>query len=122
MPSIAIIGASTDKTKFSNKCVRAYLHKGWTVYPIHPKETVIEAQKAYPGLSAIAAPIDRVALYVGPQIGIGQLEAVAAKKPKDLIVNPGTESPELIAKARELKINAVQTCAIRDIGADPDTL
>mgnify|MGYP001583149540 FL=1 len=47
MPSIAIIGASTDRTKVGNKAVRVYKDKGYQVYPIHPKATEIEGQKAY---------------------------------------------------------------------------
>ena len=42
MPTIAILGASTDRNKFGNKAVRAFLRQGYTVYPVNPKETVIE--------------------------------------------------------------------------------
>ena len=41
-PSVAILGASTDRGKFGNKSVRAHLSKGYTVYPVNPKGEVIE--------------------------------------------------------------------------------
>jgi hypothetical protein len=45
--SIAVIGASADRRKFGNKCVRAFLSAGWTVYPIHPTETIVEGRPVF---------------------------------------------------------------------------
>lgn len=47
MDSIAIIGASSDRSKFGNKAVRAYKRKGFKVFPINPKESKIEGLKCY---------------------------------------------------------------------------
>jgi len=37
-PTVAIIGASADRSKFSNKAIHAHLRAGYEVYPVHPKE------------------------------------------------------------------------------------
>jgi predicted CoA-binding protein len=37
MKSIAIIGASKDRSKFGNKAVRVYKDKGFKVFPINRK-------------------------------------------------------------------------------------
>ena len=42
---IAVIGASNNREKFGNKCVRAYLMKGHEVFPVNPKEEKIEGLK-----------------------------------------------------------------------------
>ncbi|HOH29832.1 MAG TPA: CoA-binding protein, partial [Candidatus Hydrogenedentes bacterium] len=42
MPSIAIVGASRDRTKYGNKAVRAFIQGGWTVYPVNRRENEIE--------------------------------------------------------------------------------
>lgn len=122
MPSIAIIGASSNREKFSNKCVRAYLEKGWTVFPVHPKETEIEGHQVFGTLGAVTGKLDRIAMYLGPAHGLGVLDEVAKRAGAELILNPGTESPEVLDKCKSLSINARQACAIRDIGADPDAL
>ena len=47
--AIAVIGASSDRQKFGNKCVRAYLAAGWEVYPINLHEHEIEGLDFLPG-------------------------------------------------------------------------
>ena len=37
MPTVAILGASADRSKFGNKAVRAFLARGYMVYPVNPK-------------------------------------------------------------------------------------
>ncbi|MEW6775907.1 MAG: CoA-binding protein [Bdellovibrionota bacterium] len=119
MPTIAVVGASSDRKKYGNKCVRAYLKKGWTVYPVNPHESTIEGQKAYKSLKDVPKPLDRVAYYLHPEVGVKVLPDVAAANPKDLFLNPGTESPEVVSRAEELDINAIQDCAIVAIGELP---
>lgn len=122
MPSIAIIGASANREKFGNKAVRAYLQQGYTVYPIHPSETMIEGQKVYPTIADIPTTPDLVSLYVRPEIGITVVTDIAAKGVKKMYLNPGTESPELVARAKELGLEPILACSIRAIGIDPATL
>lgn len=119
MPSIAVIGASSNRDKFGNKCVRAYLSQGWTVHPVHPAESEVEGCRAYPSVTDVPAPLDRVALYLPPELGLKVLEDLAAVKHDDLILNPGTENAALLARASELGLPARQDCAIVDIGQSP---
>jgi len=39
--SVAIIGASSDRSKYGNKAIRAYTLRGYTVYPVNPKEDYV---------------------------------------------------------------------------------
>ncbi len=119
MPSIAIIGASNNRHKFGNKAVRAYLHKGWTVYPVNPGEPAIEGHVAYKSITEVPVPLDRIALYLPPQVTLTILHEIAAAAPGDVVFNPGADSPEVVTKARALGLNARQACAIVDIGLSP---
>jgi uncharacterized protein len=112
MPSIAVIGASTDRSKYGNRAVRAYQAQGWTVYPVNPKEPEIEGIPAYKSIAEVPKPIDRASLYVPPAIGIGLLDVISAQRVKELWVNPGSGSPELLARAQELGLNAIEACSI----------
>ena len=47
MPTIAIVGASSDRRKFGNKALRSFRAQGYTVVPIHPTETEVEGERAY---------------------------------------------------------------------------
>ena len=112
MPSIAVIGASNDRSKFGNRAVRAYLAQGWTVYPVNPKETQIEGLPCYRGIADVPTAVDRASLYVPPSIGIQILDAIRAHEAKELWVNPGSGSPELLARAAELGMVIVEACSI----------
>jgi hypothetical protein len=122
MPSVAVVGASSDRSKFGNKAVRAYRKRGWTVYPVHPKEPEIEGARAYRSIAEIPGPLDRIVLYVPPQVGIALLEEIAASRPRELFVNPGAENEALLAKARALGLEPILACAIVEVGESPSAL
>jgi len=112
MPSIAVIGASNDRGKYGNRAVRAYLAQGWTVYPINPKESVIEGIAAYKSIADVAEPVERASLYVPPEVGIQLLDAMSAHRVMELWVIPGSGSPELLARAEALGLPTVEACSI----------
>src|SRR4029077_14584006 len=116
---VAVVGASSAPHKFGNKAVRAYLRQGWTVYPVNPNEKTIEGLACFPTLADIQGPVDRVGLYLPPQVGITMLEAIKAKGPKEFFVNPGAESEALITRAEALGLDPIQACAIVEIGERP---
>ena len=113
-PSVAIIGASADRNKFSNKSIQAHLKAGYDVYPINPKEETIEGLKCYKSVLDIPVALDRVSLYLPPAVGVKILDDIAKKGCKELWVNPGAESPELMQKAETLKLNVIYACSYMD--------
>ena len=116
---VAIIGASSDRRKFGNRAVRAFQRQGYTVIPINPHEHEVEGLKTYPTVLDVPGPIDMVSFYVPPEIGIGVMEEVAAKKIAEVWVNPGAESDELVARAKSLQLKPILACSIVGIGENP---
>jgi len=116
---VAIVGASSNRGKFGNKAVRSYVANGHEVIPINPTEPVVEGLATVARVSEVDGELDRVLLYVPPAVGESLLEDIATKNPGELYVNPGAGSPTLLQKARELGLNAIQSCAIVDIGDSP---
>ena len=53
-------------------------------------------------------------------LGLDVIEAVAAKKPKEVWLNPGAESDALIQKGKELGLNMIVACSIVDLGMTPN--
>ena len=121
MPSVAILGASTDRSKFGNKAVRAFLAKGYDVYPVNPKGGEVEGLTAYKSLAEIPAGVtlDRISVYLHPAIGLKAIPEIAARGCQELWLNPGSESDELVAAAEQQGLNVIQACSIVAIGESP---
>jgi predicted CoA-binding protein len=113
-PTVAIVGASADPAKFSNKSIHAHLQAGYDVYPVNPKEEMIEGLKCYKSVLDIPVALDRVSLYLPPAVGVNLLDDIGKKGCKELWVNPGAESPELMRKAEVLKLKAIYACSYTD--------
>ncbi|MDL5045380.1 CoA-binding protein [Oscillatoria amoena NRMC-F 0135] len=121
-PTVAIIGASSDRTKFGNKAVRAFLQQDYDVFPVNPREKEIEGIKCYASLADIPAKLDMVSIYVPPAVALKALEDVAKKGAREVWLNPGTESDDVIEKATELKLHVITDCSIMAIGVDPESI
>jgi uncharacterized protein len=122
-PSVAVIGASTDRTKYGNKAVRAYLKQGFDVYPVNPNADQVEGLKSYPSLDAVPIDrLDRVSLYVPPAVGVAVLDQAARKQVGEVWLNPGSDAPEVVARAEALGLNVIQACSILAVGEHPSQL
>lgn len=116
---VAVIGASSNRSKFGNRAVRAFLAQGYTVVPINPHETEVEGLKAYPSVLDFPGTIDMASIYLPPEIGEQVIGEIASKGIAEVWLNPGAESDELIARARALHLQPIVACSIVAIGENP---
>lgn len=116
---IGVLGASTDRSKFGNKCVRAYADEGWQVFPINPNAEEVEGHRTGTILGDIEPDLDRISVYLPPSVTLMLLPEIAAKGAKEVWFNPGSVDDEVLATAHELEINAIAECSIVDIGRHP---
>jgi predicted CoA-binding protein len=122
-PTVAIIGASTNRHKFGNKAVRAYAQQGWEVYPIHPQAAAIEGHQAFRSIRDVPVDqLDRVSVYLPPAVGLQVIEEITAKPSHEVWLNPGAESKALVERARGLGLKVIQGCSIVAIGVSPHEL
>jgi uncharacterized protein len=120
MSTIAVVGAGPDRRKFANKCVRAYLAAGWTVYPVHPVAELVEGLAVSRSVADLpVAQLDRVSVYLPPAVGVKSLDSLTTKTIGEVWLNPGADAPEVVARAEELGLNVVCDCSIVDIGYSP---
>jgi predicted CoA-binding protein len=122
MKTVAIIGASTDRVKFGNKAVRAFLQRGYVVYPVNPKEPQVEGLPAFKSITDVPARPNLISVYLPPPVLLKVLPDIAAKGCDELWLNPGTESGEVVALAEQLKLNVIQACSIVGIGLAPEEI
>ena len=119
MKSVAILGASANRAKFGNKAVRAFAQQGFEVYPVNPRATEIESLTAYASVSEVPIRPDIVSVYLPPAILAKTLAEIAEKGCGELWLNPGTDSPDIVAAAACLSLNVIQDCSLLRIGVSP---
>ena len=78
--TIAMVGASPDKTKFSYGVLRVLHETGYDMIPVNPKPEVTEIRnlKVYPNLAAINRPVDMVEVFRKPEDLYGVAEEAIA--------------------------------------------
>jgi predicted CoA-binding protein len=119
MAVVAVIGASKDRRKYGNKALRAFLAQGYVVVPVNPHETEIEGQRAYRSVLDYPGAIDEATVYVHPDIGVGVMDELAAKKISTIWLNPGADGDDVIARARALGLKPRVACSILGVGESP---
>jgi len=103
----AVAGASPDRAKFGNKCLRCYAERGREVYAIHPREREIEGRPAFARLADVPRAIHGLSIVTPPPISEGLVEEAAEAGIAHLWMQPGAESPRAIERARELGLSVI---------------
>lgn len=116
--TVAVIGASSDRRKFGNKAVRAFLAQGNRVVPINPHEQSVEGIPAYRSVLDVPGAIDMATVYVPPDVGLRLLPEFAEKAIGEIWINPGAESDELLEEAKRLRLNLIVACSL--VGPEVD--
>lgn len=109
---VAVLGASADPEKYSNKAVRFLLEKGHRVLPVHPKGGEIEGLKVYRSLAEITEPVDTLTLYVSAPVSSSLRGDILALKPRRVIFNPGAENPALAEAVHSAGLLPVEACTL----------
>ena len=122
MKTAAILGASTDPSKFGHKAVLAYVRQGYTVWPVNPREATVAGLVAFPDVASLPGRPDVVSVYLPPKILLGVLPALAARGCDELWLNPGTDSEEVVKTAEALGLPIIRACSIVGLGLSPSQL
>ena len=89
------------------------------VYANRDYEPVAVARVGLGGHDPPVERLDRVSLYLPPAVALQVLPELTHKAIGQLWLNPGADSPEVVARARELGLPVVVGCSIVDIGVSP---
>jgi predicted CoA-binding protein len=117
--TVAVVGASSDRRKYGNKALRAFLAEGYSVVPINPNEREVEGLATYASVLDVPGTIDMATVYVPPPVTLGLLDEFAQKKIPEIWINPGAEDDAVMAEARRRGLNAIFACSIVGIGRSP---
>lgn len=92
---VVVLGASPKPVRYAYQALRLLDDMGYRVLPVHPNFEHIDAIPVTPSLNAIREPVHTLTLYVGPERSRDLIVDIVTLAPGRVILNPGTESPEL---------------------------
>ncbi|MBN2509376.1 MAG: CoA-binding protein [Spirochaetales bacterium] len=109
---VAVLGASKNKERYSYKAFSMLKEHGHDPIPVHPVLKELEGVPVAPGLEAIHGPVDTLTVYVGPKHITAEIPKIVALRPGRVILNPGTESPELEQALDAAGIPYMEACTL----------
>lgn len=112
METVAVVGASPLKDRYSNKAMVMLAEYGHTPVPVAPKHKTIEERPVYTGLKAIPEPIDTVTMYVGVPRQAPVIEEILTLRPRRVIFNPETENPGVYDRLKAAGIHVQEACTL----------
>jgi predicted CoA-binding protein len=112
MKKWAVVGATNDTTKFGYKIYKKLKDHGYIVYPISVKYDEVDGDKAYKELRDIPEKVDVVDFVVNPRIGLSIVKQCADLDIKNIWLQPGTVSEEILQFAKNSSIEVVEGCVL----------
>lgn len=106
-----VIGATTNKERYSYKAIHNLVGKSHQVVAIGAKkgmalDITIETEKIpFKG-------VDTVTLYINPTVQREYYDYIISLQPRRVIFNPGTENPEFYTLLDENKIQYEVACTL----------
>ena len=104
---IAVLGASRTGKKFGNLVYTELKQRGYEAFLVHPEAEEIDGASCSPSLAALQGQVDGVVISVTPRKAVEALREAAAAGIKNIWIQQGAQSPEVMAAASELGLNPV---------------
>ncbi len=111
MKKTLVLGASPNPSRYSYLAVQRLHRNDHEVVPVGIRDGEIEGieiNTTRPNVDEV----DTVSLYLNPTRQKDYYDYILGLKPQRIIFNPGTENPELAAKAKAQGIEALYACTL----------
>ena len=98
---LAVAGVSRDRSKFGNMIYRELKRRGYQVMAVNPNAEMVEGDRCYAGLRALPEKPEGVVLVLPAGQGIQVIEDAATLGIRNIWIQVGAESPELLKHCSE---------------------
>lgn len=104
---LAVVGVSRRGNKFGNMATKELRERGYQVYVVHPEATDIDGEKCYPKLGSLQEKVDNLLVSVPSKQAAGVLQDASSAGIKNIWLQQGSETNELLTQAGQLGLNVV---------------
>lgn len=105
--SFAVAGASTQREKYGNIIFRTLRDSGRTVYPLNPREAIVEGNAAFPDLRSLPVVPEAVSIVTPPAVTREIVQQAIETGVRSVWMQPGAEDPEAGLLARQAGLNVI---------------
>lgn len=111
---VAVLGASPNPERYSNRAIRMLKEHGHEPIPVRPAGGEIEGLPVYRSLNEVRdqGSVHTLTMYVNAGISSEIADQIWLLAPLRIIFNPGSENPEIAAEARRRGIEVVEACTL----------
>jgi predicted CoA-binding protein len=106
-PAYGVAGASSNRDKFGNKVLCVYLEHNKKVYPINPREKIIEGITCVPDVESLPNEVKSLSIITPPVITEKIVEAAVKKGIQHIWMQPGAESEAAIQLCEKHNITII---------------
>jgi len=106
-----VIGASENKTRYSNLAINMLRENGHEVVAIGGKEGKV-ADVSFGTENLPFEGVDTISLYLAPEKHTAIQDYLLSLEPRRIIFNPGTENVEMEQIAQKNGIDVLEACTL----------
>ncbi|MDD2564944.1 MAG: CoA-binding protein [Salinivirgaceae bacterium] len=117
MKKTLVIGASENTERYSNKAIKMLNQHQHPVLALGMRTGEVDGIKIQKEIDT-KENVHTITMYVGPKNQPAYFDIITQLKPKRLILNPGTENPELEKLAKENDIEVIHGCTLVMLSTD----
>jgi predicted CoA-binding protein len=105
--SVALIGVSRNKQSYSRTLMKAFIDKGFDVFPVNPNETDIDGQKCYQSITQLPDTIDAAYIIKRKEVAIDLAREVANKGIKKIWIHVKCDAPNIKELCKEYGVTVI---------------
>jgi predicted CoA-binding protein len=109
---VVVLGASSNRKRYSNIAVRKLVESGHRVIPVHHIRKQIEGLTVLPSLRDIKEKVNTLTVYLAPANSEKLIDAIVDLMPERVILNPGAECEKLEKSLHDNRIPFLKACTL----------
>jgi len=110
--TIALVGATDNPSKYGHTIYLDLKRKGYTVIPVNPQRTTVDGDEAFEKLADLPEPPTIVNFVIPPRFTLHVLKQCLELGLKNVWLQPGAESPEVMEFIQEHGFNYLANACI----------
>ena len=103
-----VIGDVSNSSKYAYKILNKFKEKEYIVSGVHPKG----GDGVFKNIKEVPHKIEAIDLCINPKLGIEFLKEAKELGIKNILIQPGAESDEILEYCKDNNINAIENCAL----------